>query len=239
VAHPCPVRTPAKLLLDKHRSSDRLAARSAPSGSGETQNIASKPAIGGSLGRPSGWTLWAPFLPSRTPFGLRPERRSVRVGMRRQVGRSATRWNYRSRSRWEAPLDSLREERVIVPVIWGWNGSHAQAMFGGMWPLATRGRSGADECQQHDGRLSGDQGVGRARCHVQPRAWSQLEPFTVNGEAKPSGQDLNYGSASRLVTRSAPRRRRSQRQSRSSRRHGARPLRPRHQAEWPLRSEDR
>jgi hypothetical protein len=34
---------------------------------------------------------------------------------------------------------------------------------------------------------------------VQPRPWSQLEFLTVNGEAKPPGQDLNYGSSGRLV----------------------------------------
>jgi hypothetical protein len=41
--------------------------------------------------------------------------------------------------------------------------------------------SGAGECQQHDGRFSGDQGVGRARRHVQPRPWDQLKFFAVNG----------------------------------------------------------
>jgi alpha-galactosidase len=34
---------------------------------------------------------------------------------------------------------------------------------------------------------------------VQPRAQSQLELLTVNGKAKPSGQNLNYGSVGRLV----------------------------------------
>ena len=34
---------------------------------------------------------------------------------------------------------------------------------------------------------------------MQPRPWDQLKFFAVNGEAKSSGQDLNYCSAGRLV----------------------------------------
>ena len=36
---------------------------------------------------------------------------------------------------------------------------------------------------------------------MQPRPWDQLKFLTVNGEAKPPGQDLNDCSASRLVLR--------------------------------------
>jgi hypothetical protein len=46
-------------------------------------------------------------------------RRSGRVGTRRQAGRLATRCDDRSRSRWEAPLGSLREERVLVTAFAG------------------------------------------------------------------------------------------------------------------------
>jgi hypothetical protein len=45
----------------------------------------------------------------------------VRVGLAcagRPVG-WATRCDDRSRSRWEAPLDSLGEKRVLVPAFWG------------------------------------------------------------------------------------------------------------------------
>jgi GNAT superfamily N-acetyltransferase len=37
----------------------------------------------------------------------------------------------------------------------------------GSHPVASRA-SGTDECQQHHGRLAGDQGVGRTRSHLEP-----------------------------------------------------------------------
>lgn len=59
--------------------------------------------------------------------------------------------------------------------------------------------SGTDKRQQHHGRLAGKEGVGRTGSHVEPRPGPQLEWFAVNGEAEPSGQDLNHGSAARLM----------------------------------------
>ncbi len=59
--------------------------------------------------------------------------------------------------------------------------------------------SGTDKRQQHHGRFAGDQGVGRTSSHLQPRPRTQLELLAVNGEAQPSGQDLNHGGTGGLM----------------------------------------
>jgi hypothetical protein len=64
---------------------------------------------------------------------------------------------------------------------------------------AVRSWSGADQRQQHHGRLGGHERVGCLRCHVEPGTGAQIQLLTVDGEAKPTRHDLDHGCAGGLM----------------------------------------
>ena len=60
-------------------------------------------------------------------------------------------------------------------------------------------RSRIDERQQHHARLGGHKRVRRPGCHVQPRAWTQLELLAFDCKAKAPRQNLYRGCSGCLV----------------------------------------
>ena len=55
------------------------------------------------------------------------------------------------------------------------------------------GSPSVDETQEHHGRLSRGEAVGRSWVHVQPEAGSRVELLTVHEELEPAFDDLHDG----------------------------------------------
>ena len=83
---------------------------------------------------------------------------------------------------YSAPRKALATRAVrLYPAIWGWNGSHARATFGDMWPLGARG---GQEPTSVNSMMVGsvatrEWGVPGVMCSHDPGASSSSSPSTV------------------------------------------------------------